>query len=74
MADVLQQVKDDLAAVSEQMHAAGLLGQGLLQHQRQLEALMDDMGEGAAADREQVAAEMHELQPVSYTHLRAHET
>ena len=58
-------IREGIDAVKEQTHAAGLLGQGLLEHQRQLEALLDDVNDpsrAAHADDEQVLAELHEMQ------------
>ena len=65
MADPAAQIQEGIDVVKEQTHAAGLLGQGLLEHQRHLEALLDEFNDPArrlsAEEEEQALAELQDL-------------
>ena len=63
----IQEIEAGINAVKEQTYAAGLLGQGLLEHQRMLEGLLDELNDPERADQsaelaERVRAELHDLQ------------
>ena len=67
MATPIHELEAGLDAVKEQTYAAGLLGQGLLEHQRMLEALLEELNDPSRADEssevaERVQAELHDLQ------------
>ena len=59
----LDEVLAGLTAVRERTHAAGMLGQGLLEHQRQLEGMLEDLEQSDTPElQEHVLAELHEIQ------------
>ena len=43
MSTPIREIEEGIDAVKEQTYAAGLLGQGLLEHQRMLEALLEEL-------------------------------
>ena len=66
MTGPIHQIQAGIDAVKEQTYAAGLLGQGLLEHQRMLEGLLEELSGSDAADNsmdivERVQEELQEL-------------
>ena len=67
MSTPIREIEAGIDAVKEQTYAAGLLGQGLLEHQRMLEALLEELNDPNKGDQsteiaERVQAELQDLQ------------
>ena len=67
MTTPIREIEAGIDAVKEQTYAAGLLGQGLLEHQRMLEALLEELNDPSQGDQsteiaERVQAELQDLQ------------
>lgn len=67
MSAPIREIEAGIDAVKEQTYAAGLLGQGLLEHQRMLEALLEELNDPQKGDQsmeiaERVQAELQDLQ------------